>query len=1070
MGTPAYLAPELIDRVRNDHRSDLYSLGILAYQLICRRLPFSATGVADLLYHHAYSTPVIPERVDAPPWLRDIVLRLCAKQPADRYRGANQVIEAINAHAGGSYPIETAITRESYVLSGRFVGRHGELADLSAFAARRLGRQPGAPLAMWVGGPSGVGKSRLVRELRHALQLDRFTFVEGHCFEGAVTEYGAFAEAIAQLAAAVASIGAGRLVDAHIGELVKVAPELARGRTVAPSPALASPDAERRRLLDTVAGFLVDAGRLVPYVLHLNDLQWAPQGTIDILRHVYRRIEVTEREHDRVPIAVVGSYRDDEVPGRPAAAFLDETAAAARTLHLRPLPPQPMQQLLQSMFGLDDIPSTFVARVIDEAAGSPFFLEEVVRALVENGSVFVEDGAWHTASAVGDLEIPASVAATLRRRLEMVTNTAQRRLLQVLAAYKKPITAPLLAAVAGIPADDANEALYELQARHLVASTDSGDAYRTAHDHVRAAAYADLGSGAPSVHLQIARALERVSPDGPRLVSETAHHYWLSEDRAKALEYALLAAEGAVAVYANDEAIEHLGHALALLPSDAADARAQASERLADAHFLAGHYEQAKALLAEIAQREQAPLEQARIGRKLGEILGYHAGTPLAAVDIMWAAAQQLGARRPRSRATFLAATVAALARHFLHQAAAPLLPAVDDARERRRRAELTTIYLRISYLSFFGDPMLTFLPVFRAANLADRLGESAAHCDAYSMTAISLAGLGFARRAARYGRQAIAEARRLGTPWHLANAHSFHGFVLLQTGEWMRAAEHAELGRTGFVACGDHLQLAVSLYTLLEARHASGDLRNGVARGREELAVFERLGLQLIGKGPYTVFGQLLAKSGDPEGITVGREVLARAEHGSDKLSTAFAHVALGDSFLQLGRADEAIDHLERGLAIRDRDRFDVYLVAHGSALLARAYAARAQAGAGLPKEWRRSFERRVSQARAAGRRFPPMRGPARLVRGVAHRLRGQHREAIECFRQAATLARRQGARLWEADAELECGLALLDRDRRSVAGAAALERARSLYHECGARPNEQRTLDAISALVGKT
>src|SRR5205085_10091366 len=101
-------------------------------------------------------------------------------------------------------------------------------------------------------------------------------------------------------------------------------------------------------------------------------------------------------------------------------------------------------------FGLDDIPASFVSRVLAEADGSPFFLEEVVRALVENGSVFVEDGAWRTVTAVGELDIPAGIAATLRHRFDMLTSGEQRRVLGILAAYQKPMPASLLAATADL--------------------------------------------------------------------------------------------------------------------------------------------------------------------------------------------------------------------------------------------------------------------------------------------------------------------------------------------------------------------------------------------------------------------------------------------------------------------------------------------------------------------------------------------------------------------------------------------------------------------------------------------
>jgi tetratricopeptide (TPR) repeat protein len=1069
IGTPAYLAPELIDGGRGDQRSDLYSFGILAYQLLCRRLPFSAVNVADMLYQHAYSAPTFPNDVDAPSWLMGIVLRLCAKQPADRFRGANQVIEAINRHTGGAYPIETTVTRESYVLSGRFVGRQEHLTELTSFVARRLQSGRGAaPLFAWVTGQSGLGKSRLVRELRHAVQLDRRTFVEGHCFEGAVAEYSAVAEALAQLVPSVVSRGGQALVDTCLSELVKVAPELGRGRDVPPSVALTTPEAERRRLFDTVAEFLVEGSSAVPYVFYIDDLQWAPLGTIEILRHLYRRISLREHQHESVTIAVLGSYRDDEISDHPIESLLEETRTGATVVHLDQLHAHPMQQLLQSMFGLDDIPSNFVTRVLEEADGSPFFLEEVVRALVENGSVFVEDGAWRTASAVGKIEIPASIAATVRRRLAMVVGFEQQHVLRLLAAYKKPMSAAFLATVADAAPEHILAALSELVARHLVTPVGDGDLYRTAHDHIRTTVYAELGSAARDVHRQIGRTLERVSRAEDALLSEIAHHYWLGEEWDKALQYALLAGRAAASVYANDEAIQHLGRALTLLPTDDVEARLRTTEQLADANFLSGYYERARSLLADIEGQLQAPIDRARIRRKLGEILGYHAGTPLAAVEIMWSAADQLGAKQPRSATTYGIATVTSLARHFVQRLAAARLPLARHESERTRLAELITIYLRISYLSFFGDPLLTFLPVFRAANLADRLGESKEHSEAYAMMAVSFAGLGFRKRALRYSKVATAEAERLRSPWHLANANSYHAYVLLQTGDWSGAQEYAELGRTGFAGCGDHFQLAVSLYTALEVLHARGDLATAVAYGREQLAVFERLGLQMIGKGPYTIFGQVLAKTGDAEGLVVGRDVLVRAQQGADKLSTAFAHIALGDSLLHLGRIDEAIEHLEHGLAIRDTGRFDVYVVAHGSALLARAYAEKARSShsglAGALGTW---FDRRASEAIAAGRRFPALRSPASLVRGLGYRLRGRTPQAIVAFGEAAKLAERQGARLWEAEAHLERGLALIDDESVGrPAGRAALDQARTLFHKCGALPDEQRTLAALARL----
>ncbi len=1070
MGTPAYLSPELIAGRRSDHRSDLYSLGILLYQLLVRQLPSAVHAAGDILDWHARSTITFPEGSPVPDWLRQIVMRLCAKEPADRFRGANQVIEAINQLAPASYAIETAATRESYVVSGRFVGREAELGALSRFVERRLSAQPSAAgLLAFVSGASGVGKSRLIRELRHQLQLSRQIFIEGNCFEGAAAEYGAIAESLVHLYQAAEARSGSAGLQSYLPELIKIAPDLGRSRAVAPSPSLMSAESERRRLLDTVAAFFADVAELFPYVLYINDLQWAPLGTIEILRYLQRRVATAERQGARVRLAVIGSYRHDEFAGRPLELLVAESRDTAAAIPLAPLTADAMQRLMASMFGLEQIPEGFTTRVLADAAGSPFFLEEVIRALVENGSVFVADGAWRTAGTVNELEIPGTIAAALHRRLAMVTRAEQVAVLRILAAYKKPMRASLLRLAAGLPADAIEEALHELSLRQMVTNAaEGGPMYRTAHDHLRTTIYADLGMRAGPLHRSIANALVQDAGDHTPPLSEVAHHYRLAGDREHALNYGVLAGRAALAVYANGEAIEHFEHVLSLLPENDGERRAQVTEQLADAYFLSGHYQRSQSLLMELQKTVSTAIDAVRIQRKLGELLGRSAGRPSEAVDILWTAARQLGGRRPRSRPMFLTRTVTALARHFLHVAAKPALPMVREPAKRERFTELASIYLRIAYFNFFGDPLLFFLPVLRAANLVDRVGEGPAHSHVYAVTALGLAGLGFSTRALRYGEAAIAEAERSGSPWHLATARNFHGLVLMQTGAWVRGLQLAEQARDGFAACGDHFELAVSLYQILELLQVTGRLPEAVRRAREEVALFERLELEMIGKGLFTQFGRVLAKSGDDAGIAVGLEVVARATSGADKLSTTLAHLGVGESYAHLGDVEAAIDHLERGLAIRDRDGFDVYVAAHGSALLAHTYAEKMlRHGVAYTGALRDNFDRRVAEAHRASRRFPPLRSYASLVQGLRHRLRGEHGPAVACFGDAAQRAATLGARLWQADAHLQSGLGYLeDQGPASARARRELEQARSLFAASGAAPREQLAKNAIAQL----
>jgi serine/threonine protein kinase len=211
-GTPSYMAPEMLDPSRVDHRADLYCLGIVAYELLCRRVPFSGVGMFDLLQKHAQEPLVFDAAASVPEWLREIVHKLCAKKPAERYRSANAVIEAFNRGGGLGYALQTDETTQSYLLSSQLVGREKELESLIGFVEQRTRGNERAPI-LFLSGPSGVGKSRLMREVRHHAQMNSLAFVETNCFAGSSVDFGPVADVVAQLVRLCDAAGELALLD-----------------------------------------------------------------------------------------------------------------------------------------------------------------------------------------------------------------------------------------------------------------------------------------------------------------------------------------------------------------------------------------------------------------------------------------------------------------------------------------------------------------------------------------------------------------------------------------------------------------------------------------------------------------------------------------------------------------------------------------------------------------------------------------------------------------------------------------------------------------------------------------
>jgi serine/threonine protein kinase len=332
-GTPAYMAPEQADpEALVDHRSDLYSLGIMAYQLFSRQLPFRSGSVSELFRMHRFQSLEFEETEwkEIPAWLRSVIERLCVKHPADRYPTANAVIKDINHQGSLSYEVETIKTRESYIFSSRFVGRSVEYSRVRDFLARRTKGSLGYPPMLMVSGQSGTGKSRLMREVRHDAQLSQVLFCQGRCFEGNFSEFQPLIPILEMLTRRVEKLGGLALIRRYGPELVKLCPSIGKTWGIEPSTALEQIHRERVRLQEEVTDFLMRVADLAPYVIYVDDLQWALSGLTELLAELARRIAIGERHGEPVPIALLGTYRGDEISGRPLETIRDSLLAEGR--------------------------------------------------------------------------------------------------------------------------------------------------------------------------------------------------------------------------------------------------------------------------------------------------------------------------------------------------------------------------------------------------------------------------------------------------------------------------------------------------------------------------------------------------------------------------------------------------------------------------------------------------------------------------------------------------------------------------------------------------------------------
>ncbi len=577
VGSVAYMAPEQALSGTVDGRSDLYSLGAVLYEAITGKQPFEADDPIAVISMHVNVPPVSPRffRAEIPGVLESIILRLLAKDPTERYGSAEELARVFkSALVAGESPDGVAPTAETrptptslfeMMTQGRLIDREEEVAALKRALESMLSAKG---QVVFVAGEPGIGKTRLAEELLVYARLRGALALVGHCYEQEVNvPYLPFAES---LRAAVRGIPGDRLaalVGPYASELVKLVPELSQRIPELHTTPPLEPDQERMRLYDNVVGFLAGLARAQPLVLMLDDLHWADAATLQLLRHLARSIRA-ER------LLILGTYRDVEVDRtHPLSSALSEMNRERlyRRVLVRGLAPQFVAAMIQSIIQAPQPVSDELRDLIyQETEGNPFFVEEVLKHLVETGALYLEAGRWER-KPIEEIDIPQSVREVIGRRLERVSESSQR-VLGLAAVIGRRFRFEVLQALAELQEAELLDALEEATRAQLIReeSRVGGVEYDFVHALIREVLYERLSvRRRMSFHQKVGETLERQYAGRLQAVIEDlAHHFTrapLGEGLGKAIEYSREAARKAMSLFGYEEAVRYYQNAADLL-------------------------------------------------------------------------------------------------------------------------------------------------------------------------------------------------------------------------------------------------------------------------------------------------------------------------------------------------------------------------------------------------------------------------------------------------------------------------------------------------------------------------
>ncbi len=441
-----------------------------------------------------------------------------------------------------------------------FIGRSDELQRL--IALYRTAAEFGLQVCL-INGEAGVGKTRLIQELYNSIKQENVQFLQGVCFDTSIPmPYQPIREALSNFIEREEYYGYSilrTLPESAKVEILKVIPSLDTKRLGIQSAMMPDPVQDEYRLFDGIYQIFKKIAAKSPLVLFLDDIHWADTASLELFSYLIRNARDSH-------ILICLTYRPEEV--------LDgniERGAMASTIHrisrllkierfnLMPLDKKHVEEILNSIFAPHRYPKELVDLVFRETEGNPFFVEELLKSLIENKVIEFVDNAI-VLKPTESINMPSSIRDLVIDRIEKLPSELQE-LLRIAATVGQEFSLRLLSGITNKNEGHIQDILDCGMDANIIKEdfSTSEEKFSFTHCKTREVLYYSLReSKRERLHLTIARALEKLyANDLDDHYEDLAQHYYLSRDKEKAFVYLYKCAKKVKASYAVYEAISY---------------------------------------------------------------------------------------------------------------------------------------------------------------------------------------------------------------------------------------------------------------------------------------------------------------------------------------------------------------------------------------------------------------------------------------------------------------------------------------------------------------------------------